>query len=154
MFFMSDYSINFSYYGVSYSHGHYVVLFIAANLKKLTLTFPSHQHNSSTVPLNTPKLWSTPSPIHSCYPIPGLENFMSGEQVNMLFCYNVVLEDNITCKTIICQFDLCCTVTYLRHYTHISRLFTYSHKHNIKPTLPNISNKINNSRSHFPCSVL
>jgi len=111
-----------SHFGVSYSHSHYVFIFIAANLKPLTIKFFTHRHNSSTVPLSTPTLWSTPSPIHSCSPIPTLGNFKSEVQVSMLFRYNVIIRHNITRTTIISQFDLCCTVTCLRHYTHISRL--------------------------------
>ena len=111
-----------SHFGVSYSHCHYVFLFIAANLKPLTVMFHFHHHNSSTVPLNTPTLWSTPSPIHTCSPIPRLEKFKPEVQVSMLCWYNVIIRHNITCTAIICQFGLCCTVTCLRHYTHISRL--------------------------------
>ena len=43
-----------------------------------------------------------------------------------------VLYPLIICTTVICQFDLCCTVTCLRHYTAISTLFPYSYKHNIQ----------------------
>jgi len=131
-----------------------VFLFIAPNLKPLTSTFCSHEHKSSTVPLSIPTLCYLPtSPIHTCSPIPSLENFMSGDQVNMLFCYNVIIRHNITCTAIICQFDLCCTVTCLRHYTHISRLHVVIDTI-YNPTLPHISNTIYNSSSHFPCSIL
>ena len=74
-----------------------------------------------------------PLPIHTCSPIPSLENLNSEEYVSMLFWNNLIIRHNITCTAIISQFDLCCTVTCFRHYTHISRLYTYSHKRNIQP---------------------
>ena len=132
---MSDYSINVPILVVLFPQLISLFLFIAANLKPLTIKVSSHQHNSSTVPLNTPTLWSTPSTIHTCSPIPSLENLKSEAHVSILFWNNVILRHNITCTTIICHFDLCCTVTCVRHYTHISRLFTYSHKHNIQPNI-------------------
>jgi hypothetical protein len=55
-----------------------------------------------------------------------LENFMSGEQVSMLCWYSVIIEENITCTAIICQFDLCYTVTCLRHYTHLQSVHVQS----------------------------
>jgi hypothetical protein len=130
-----------------------VFLFIAPNLEPLTSTFCSHEHKSSTVPLSIPTLLSTHLPHTYLFPIPSLENFMSGDQVNMSFCYNVIIRHNITCTAIICQLDLCCTVTCLRHYTHISRLHVVIDTI-YNPTLPHISNTIYNSSSHFPCTVL
>jgi len=130
-----------------------VFLFIAANLKPLAVTFSSHHHNSSTVLLSTPTLWSTPSPIHSCSPIPTLENLKSEAHVSMLFWNNVILRHNNTVKqlsvsliyailwhvsgTIQTSPDCSCTV--------INTIYS--------PKVWHISNKISNSSSQFSHTV-
>ena len=51
--------------------------------------------------------------------------------------------------------DLCRTLTCLRHYTHISSLFTYMNKHNIQPYIATHF-KYNKQQQLkvFPCTVL
>jgi len=58
MSFMSDYSINVSIFVFLIPTAISVFLFIAANLKPLTVTFSSHHHNSSTVLLRVTALAS------------------------------------------------------------------------------------------------
>jgi len=73
-----------SHFRVSCSQDHYVFVFMAANLKTNTVTFFSHQHNSSTIPLSTPTLWSTPSPY---IPVPPYQAWRTWILKNMSACY-------------------------------------------------------------------
>ena len=79
-------------------------MFIAANLKPLTFTFFSFQHNSSTVLLSSHMLCDLTPPHHTqLFPIWSLENFKSEEQASMSFWNNVILRQNIICTKIICH---------------------------------------------------
>jgi hypothetical protein len=141
-----------------YSHDRYMCfMFTAATLIPLTFMFSSFQHNSSTVLLSIYMLCNLPlpPPLHTqLFPILSLENFKSEEQASMLFWNNVIIRENIICTAIFCQFDICCTVTCLRHSIQpspdCSRTVTnrmYMH------TVPHISSTINSSSSQFSCTV-
>ena len=83
MFFMSEYSINFPIF-VFRIPTFIMFLSIAANLKPLTVTFPSHHHNSSTVPLSTPTLWSPPQPYIA---VPSYQAWRTSCLENKSTCY-------------------------------------------------------------------
>ena len=138
-------------------------LFVAANLKPLTVTFFPFHHNSSTVLLSTPTLCDLPpSPVLSHTAVPRTEGWRTSSVNNKSACYFVIIRHNIICITVICQFDLCCTVTCLghstvtclRHSTQPSPHCSHTVTNTIyKPTVPHISNTTNSSSSQFPHTV-